>query len=136
MGTKAAVQCANLAVAYLEVKMFDILPSLYPLDFVDFIIRNYFRLLDDIIHAWLSEFNITQFYEVFSSLDDNLNFIFSELSNNVDFLDIHLNIDGNGSLVMDVYHKPTDSHNYINYTGYHPKHTIDNIALSLAKRII
>ena len=136
MGTKAAVQCANLAVAYLEVKMFDILPSLYPLDFVDYIIRNYFRLLDDIIYAWLSEFDITQFYEVFSSLDDNLNFIFSELSNNVDFLDIHLNIDENGSLVMDVYHKPTDSHNYLNYTSCHPQHTRDNIALSLAKRII
>ena len=51
MGTKAAVQCANLAVAYLEVKMFAMLPTIYPQDFVDFIIRNYFRLLDDIIHA-------------------------------------------------------------------------------------
>ena len=80
MGTKAAVQCANLAVAYLEIKMFAFLPTIYPQDFVDFIIRNYFRLLDDILHAWLSEFNITQFYEVFDSLDENLEFLFSILS--------------------------------------------------------
>ena len=93
MGTKAAVQCANLAVAYLEVKMFAILPTLYPRDFVDFIIRNYFRLLDDIIHAWLSKFDITQFYEVFDSLDDDLKFLFSISAKNANFLDLRFNIE-------------------------------------------
>ena len=135
MGTKAAVQCANLAVAYLEIKMFAFLPTIYPQDFVDFIVRNYFRLLDDILHAWLSEFNITQFYEVFDSLDENLKFIFSELSKNTNFLDVKMQIE-NEHLVMDLYHKPTDSYNYLHYRSCHPKHTRDNIALSLAKRIV
>ena len=35
MGTKAAVNCANLTVGYLEVTMFDLLPTVYPTDFVD-----------------------------------------------------------------------------------------------------
>ena len=39
MGTKAAVVCANLVVAYLEIKMFALLPTIYPQDIVDFIIR-------------------------------------------------------------------------------------------------
>ena len=136
MGTKAAVQCANLAVAYLEVKMFAMLPTIYPQDFVDFIIRNYFRLLDDIIHAWLAKFDVTQFYEIFDSLDENLKFIFSVLAKNTNFLDISLKVDDDDHLIMDIYHKPTDSHNYLNYKSSHPKHTRDNIALSLAKRII
>ena len=136
MGTKAAVQCANLAVAYLEIKMFEILPTVYPRDFVEFITQNYFRLLDDIIYAWLSHFNVAQFHEVFDKLDENLKFIFSDLSKSVDFLDISMNIGENGTLVMDIYHKPTDSYNYLHYSSCHPTHTRDNIALSLAKRII
>lgn len=135
MGTKAAVQCANLAVAYLEVKMFDLLPTIYPQDFVDFIIRNYFRFLDDIFHAWLKHFDVRQFYDVFESLDENLKFIFSPLSTEVNFLDIAFNIT-DGQLVMDIYHKPTDAYNYLNYQSCHPSHTRDNIALSLAKRIV
>ena len=135
MGTKAAVQCANLAVAYLEVKMFAILPTIYPQDFVDFIVRNYFRFLDDIFHAWLNKFDITQFYNVFDSLDENLKFIFSNLSREVNFLDINFKIE-NHELVMDIYHKPTDSYNYLSYSSCHPRHTRDNIALSLAKRIV
>ena len=37
---------------------------------------------------------------------------------------------------MDIYRKPTDSCNYLNYSSCHPRHTRDNIALSLAKRIV
>ena len=135
MGTKAAVQCANLSVAYLEIKMFEFLPTIFPKDFVDFIVRNYFRLLDDIIYAWLSNFDIQQFYSVFNALDENLKFIFSNLSKEANFLDIHFSIENN-ELVMDCYHKPTDSYNYLNYKSCHPTHTKDNIALSLAKRIV
>ena len=115
--------------------MFAILPTLYPCDFVDFIIRNYFRLLDDIIHAWLSKFDITQFYEVFDSLDDSLKFLFSTLAKNANFLDLRFNVECDHH-IMDVYHKPTYSHKYLNYKSCHPRHTRDNIALSLAKRIV
>ena len=135
MGTKAAVVCANLIVAYLEEKMFSLLPSLYPDDIVDFIIRNYFRFLDDIFYKWVSDFDVTKFYEVFASLDENLKFIFSNLSSQVNFLDINFSIKDN-ELIMDIYHKPTDSFNFLNYQSCHPRHTRDNIALSLAKRII
>ena len=44
MGTKFAVIGKNLVVAYEESKMFALLPQLYPQYFVDFFIRNYFRL--------------------------------------------------------------------------------------------
>ena len=135
MGTKAAVCCANLVVAFLEVTMFSLLPSVYPNDVVDFIIRNYFRFLDDLLHQWLKNFDVSQFYQIFDGLDPDLKFIFSNLSSEANYLDIHFKIVGN-NLEMDIYRKPTDSCNYLNYHSCHPKHTRDNIGLALAKRIV
>ena len=40
------------------------------------------------------------------------------------------------SVEMDIFHKPTDSFNFLNYHSSHPLHTRENIALSLAKRIV
>ena len=127
--------CANLVVAYREEKMFSLLPNIYPRDFVQFIIQNYFRFLDDIFHKWLKNFDIQGFYMIFEQLDPELKFIFSELSRGVDFLDISFSIE-DGLINTDIYHKETDSFNYLDYTSCHPKHTKDNIALSLASRII
>ncbi len=135
MGTKAAVVCANLVVAYLEMKMFALLPTIYPHDVVDFIIRNYFRFLDDLLYKWLKNFDISKFYEIFDSLDPDIKFIFSKLSSEENYLDIRFQIIDN-KLEMDIYRKPTDSFNFLNYHSCHPKHTRDNIALSLAKRIV
>lgn len=135
MGTKAAVNCANLVVGFLELRMFALLPTVYPADVVDFIIRNYFRFLDDIFFKWLKDFDISKFYEIFENLDPDLKFIFSHLSSSEKFLDIAFKV-VNNKLIMDLYHKPTDSHNYLHYTSAHPRHTRDNIALSLAKRIV
>ena len=135
MGTKSAVQCANLSVAYLEERMFALLPTVYPRDFVDFLVRNYFRFLDDIFHMWLSNFDITEFYTIFEGLDANLKFLFSELSAICNFLDIRFEAVDN-EMIMDVYHKPTDSFNFLHHRSCHPLHTKDNIALSLGKRIV
>ena len=135
MGTKAAVVCANLIVGFLELRMFDLLPTIYPQDVVDFIIRNYFRFLDDIFYKWLEEFDVSYFYQIFDELDEDLKFIFSQLSRKSNFLDIHFKIIGN-EMILNLYYKPTDSHNYLNYTSAHPLHTRNNIALSLAKRIV
>ena len=89
MGTKAAVNCANLSVGFLEVKAFDQLPRLYPYDFVKHFIDNYFRFLDDVDYSWLDEFDPNPFQSLFNQLDPNLRFIFSNLSKESDFLDIH-----------------------------------------------
>ena len=53
IGTLVAVVGSNLTVAYFEEKMLAILPQIYPKDFVDYFIRNYFRFSDDVFHKWL-----------------------------------------------------------------------------------
>ena len=53
----------------------------------------------------------------------------------MNFLDIQLKI-VNNTLVFGIYYKPTNSLNYLTYSSCHSSHTKNNIALSLAKRII
>ena len=53
---------------------------------------------------------------------------------NINFLDINLKIIN--KLHFDVYHKPTNSFSYLHYKSCHPPHTKNNIALSLARRIV
>ena len=135
MGTKAAVNCANLSLAYLEVKAFDQLPKLYPVDFVNFFIENYFRFLDDVDYSWLEDYDPKPFQSLFNELDPKTQFIFSLLSKESDFLDIHKKV-VDYEVELDVFRKPTDAFNFLHYNSCHPKHTRNNIALSLAKRIV
>ena len=112
-----------------------LLPQIYPKDFVDFLLRNYSRFLDDIFHKWLENFDIKQFYDLINSLDEDLKFIFENPSRTLNFLDIQLKI-VNNTLVFDIYYKPTNSFNYLSYSSCHTSHTKKIIALSLAKRKI
>ena len=135
MGTIFAVVGSNLTVAYFEVKMFALLPQIYPRDFVDYFVRNYFRFLDDIFHTWLINFDIEPFYKLINELDPDLKFIFEKLTTDINFLDINIKIVEN-QLYFDIYHKPTNSFSYLKYNSCHLSHTNNNISLSLARRII
>ena len=61
MGIKFAVVGSNFVVACKEIKLFALLPEVFPQDFFDFLSRNYFRFLDDIFHKWLENFDIKSF---------------------------------------------------------------------------
>ena len=135
MGTKFAVVGSNLVAAYKEIKLFALLPQVYPQDFVYFVLRNYFRFLDDIFQKRLENFDIEQFYDLINSLDEDLKFIFEHPSRTLSFLDIQLKI-ANNTLISDIYYKPTRCFNYLTYRSCHTSHTKNNIALFLAKQII
>ena len=79
LGTKFSVVGSNLVVVYKEVKLFVFLDQLYPQDFVDFLLQNYFRFLDDIFHKLLENFDIKQFYDLINSLYGDLQFIFKKI---------------------------------------------------------
>ena len=102
MRTKFAVVGNNLVVAYEKVKMFPLLPQLYPQDFVGFFTRNYFRFLDDVFHKWLDNFDIEPFYSMTNNLDSDLQFIFENPSKSLNFFDINTRIVEN-NLVFDIH---------------------------------
>ena len=126
MGKKFAVVGSNLVVAYKEMKLFALLPQVCPQDFIDFLLRNYFRFLDDIFYKWLENFDIKMFYDLINSLDEDLKFIFVIPSGILNFLDIQFKI-VNNTLVFDIYYKPTNSFNYLTYSSCHASHTKKNI---------
>ena len=130
-----AVLGSNFAVAYFTVKIFALLPQIFPRDFVDYFVHNYFRFLDDIFDTWLINFDIKPFYKLVNELDPDLKFIFEKLSTDINFLDIKIKIADN-QLHFDIYHKPTNSLSYLKYDSCHPSHTKNKISLSLARRII
>ena len=111
------------------------LPTYYPRDFVQQFIENYFRFLDDVDYSWLEEFDPKPFQSLFNGLDPNISYIFSELSKENDFLDIHMKV-VDYEMELDVFRKPTDSFNFLHFDSCHPTHTRNNIALSLAIRIV
>ena len=125
MGSKFAVVGSNLVVVYKEIKLFALLSQVYPQDFVDFLLRNYFRFLDDIFQKWLENFSVKQFYDLINSLDQDLKFIFKNPSTTLNFIDIQLKI-VNNTLVFDINYKPTNSLNYLTYSSCHPSHTKNN----------
>ena len=135
MGTIFAVVGRNLTVAYFEVEMFALLPQIYPREFVDYFVRNYFRFLDNIFYTWLIHFDIKPFYKLINDLDPDLKVIFEKLTTDINFLDINIKIVDN-QLRFDIYHKSTNSFSYLKYNSCHPSHTKNNISLSLARRII
>ena len=132
MGTKFEVVGSNLVVAYEEVKMFALLPQLYPQYFVDTFIRNCFQFLDDVVHKWLDNFDIEPFHSMINNLDPDLKFIFENPSKSLNFLDINIRIVEN-NLVFDIHYKPTNSFNYLTYTSCHPPHTKSNISTNLSR---
>ena len=91
--------------------------------------------MDDVIHKWLKRFDIHEFGRLLNGLDEDLEFLMDGLAAHVNFLDLNITI-VNGKLVYDMYYKPTNSFNFLKYTSSHPKHTKDNIALSLGRRIV
>ena len=135
MGAKFAVVGSNLVVAYKEITLFALLPQVYPQDFVDLLLCNYFRFLDDIFHKWLENFARKKFYDLINSLDEDLKFIYESPSRIFNFLDMQLKI-VNNTLVFGIYYKPTNSFSYLTYSSCHPSQTKNDIALSLAKKII
>ena len=61
MGTNFPLTGSNLIVVYFEVKMFALLPQIFPRDFIDYFVRDYLRFLDDIFHTWLINFDMETF---------------------------------------------------------------------------
>ena len=135
MGTFFAVVGSNITVVYFQEKMFTILSQIYPKEFVDFFICNFFRLLGDTFYKWLLQFNIQDLYKIMDEFDPDLQFTFKERTTNINFLDIIFKII-NYKLHFDVYNKSKNSFSYHHNNICYSLHAKNNIAFSLARSIV
>lgn len=135
MGTKFAPNYATLVLGYLETKLYRIIQEKYDSNFSEFIQKTFKRYLDDCFLIWnKSKGEIDDFHKILNSLNTNINFTLETNALELPFLDILVKrLDG--KIVTDIFYKPTDSKQYLEYFSCHPRHIKNNVPYNLARRI-
>ena len=92
-------------------------------------------MIDDIDMQWChGQQNLQTFLEIANNFHPTIKFT-NDISNEQHiFLDTASRIES-GKLIVDLYSKPTDKHQYFLPSSFHPKHRIEHIPYSLALRI-
>lgn len=125
MGTRMAPTYANIFMHSIESKFLltcPIKPTLYK------------RYLDDIFLIWTNtEKELLNFIQNFNLAHPNISFTESYSSTKVNFLDVEISVE-KGSLITNVYRKPTDRQQYLHFKSCHPRHSKTSIPYSQAHR--
>ena len=126
MGTKMAPSYANIFMGRLEKQLLQSM-SLKPFSWL--------RFIDDIDMKWThGRETLEEFLAGANNFHPTIKFT-AEVSNDKHvFLDTTSHLEGD-RVVVDLYTKPTDSHQYLLPSSCHPPHCSQNIPYSLALRI-
>ena len=90
----------------------------------------WWRYIDDIFMIWLHrEEKLKEFLKIFNSCHPTLKFTAENSLDNVNFLDVEVIRNGN-KLVTDLYIKPTDTHQYLEFLSCHVYHSKKSIPYS------
>jgi uncharacterized protein (UPF0305 family) len=135
MGSKVSPTYATLVVAYLEEILFNNMKDNSVDISADYFKTNWKRYLDDCFLIWTNnDDSVKKFHSILNNLDPSIQFTMNMDHYRIPFLDIEIIKEG-VNLVTDMYYKPTDTHQYLQFHSCHPKHTKINIPYSMARRI-
>ena len=135
MGREYGPPWATLSVGYLEeTKLYPAIRQKFPPAIAEQIIEQYRRYQDDILLINQHNVDSKQLLDLFNDLHPLLKFLLENFSSTIPFLDVLIKIIGL-RLETSIYHKPTDSFNYLHFASNHPSHIKRNIPYSLARRI-
>ena len=127
MGTKCAPIHAILFMDRLE-REFLSTRKLIPLV--------WWRYIDDIFMIWQhSHEELNSFLEALNSFHVTIKFTADISETSINFLDVNVTKDSIGNITADLYTKPTDSHLYLHYSSFHPKHRKQSLPYSRALRL-
>ena len=125
IGTKFAPGFANIFMGYLEEKFLSTC-KLKP--------WVWWRFLDDVFIIWLhSEEELNLFLVRLNSFHETIKFTWEVGYRQISFLDVRVSLE-DGLLHTDVYSKPTDAHQYLNYKSCHSPHVKRGIPYEQALR--
>ena len=126
MGIRMTPSYANLFLAKFETNALTHAPH-KP--------HTWWRYIDDIFMIWThSVENLNNFTTCLNGIHPTIKFTFNHSFTSIPFLDINVSI-LNGTITTDLYTKPTDKHQYLLHSSYHPIHTKRSISFSLALRL-
>ena len=135
MGTRMAPSYANLALAYLEEKLYTIVKEKYGSEFGTYVEQSFLRYLDDCFIIWPhSKWDVDLLATELNNLHPSLKFTQECSPSEIPFLDILVYLKNN-AVYTDLYYKPTDTHQYLHFNSCHPRHTKHNIPYSQARRL-
>lgn len=140
MGTKMACVVADLSVGFLEET------NLYPNLKQDFseeysiFVQNFLkRFRDDLFNFHHNKYGSpTQLLHYLNNMDPNLKFTMELNENSCNYLSMNIS-KIEGRLMLDIFYKDTNSHNYLHYSSCHSwsvkKSIPGNLALRILKRV-
>ena len=95
----------------------------------------WFWFLDDIFVIWDHSYEeLESFISDINSFHPYINFSCSTSKQCIPFLDVQVIKSSSLSVETDIYEKPTNNHQYLDYTSCHPKSYKDGIPYSQSKR--
>ena len=135
MGTKVAPTFATLILGFLEETMYKRSGEKHGHEYSTLLRKDWKRFLDDCFIIWNNDFDIDDFFRDLNKLHRDINFTMESSKISIPFLDVLVKLSEN-KVTCDLYSKPTDTHNCLNFRSCHPKHTKVNVPFSLASRIV
>ena len=146
MGSTFASFYACLTIGYLEEHiLFSRIDNTFIHENAQRIKNNYKRYMDDGIIFLPIEVEENLFLKILNNLHPSIKFTLEESYREthydknmecLNFLDIKVILYKNRIISTDISYKSTNSHDYLHFDSFHPRHTINNIPYNLAKRII
>ena len=90
----------------------------------------WFRYIDDVFFIWThGKEELENLMKESNSFSDHIKFMFESGKENINYLNVKINLH-NSHVVIKMYVKPTDRHQYLDYSSSHPKHIKRSIVYS------
>ena len=122
-------------MGFLEIKLYNDIKEKFSLEVEQKFKQNFLRFLDDCFLLWNTDLpGIENIITLLNDLNVNIRFTSEINTVCIPFLDVKV-IRQNCNVITDIYHKATDSYQYIKFSSCHPKHVKINIPFILANRI-
>lgn len=135
MGTKMAPTYANLTLAYLEEGLYNTFKEKYSDTIAHNFETSWRRYIDDCFIIWDNSIDdIENLHLNLNNLHPKLSFTMEHHRNEITFLDITIK-KYQEKIITDIFHKPTDTKQYLHFRSCHPRSTKNNIPYNLARRI-
>ena len=134
MGTKMAPTYAILTLAYLEENLYENVSKKYSND-IKWFTKSRKRYLDDCFIFWkCPSRDIKELHNLLQNLHPKMKFTMEHSLKELPLLDILIKR-VNSQIITDIYHKPTDTQQYLHFKSHHPQNSIKSIPYTLAHRI-
>ena len=93
------------------------------------------RYIDDIFFIWThGQEELDRFISYCNTKHTTIKFTSEQSNKSISFLDVMVNL-SDGHLDTDLYSKPTDTHQYLEWSSCHPRHTKHSLPYGLAFRL-